>query len=114
MTNESEWLPSYGALPKSHRLRRLMCGRPLAFRQDCPLDLGLRPFVGAKPLNFIGTGTEAQSASAHQAAKPPTCRQSLLMTTAITLRTTAACLRMSTAYLRTAVANLTKTSGYHR
>src|SRR2546425_13165023 len=34
--------------PKSLRLRRLMCGRPLAFRQVSPLEFGLRP-VGAQP-----------------------------------------------------------------
>src|SRR5213592_1959325 len=35
--------------PKSLRLCRLMCGRPLAFRQVSPLEFGLRPVLGAQP-----------------------------------------------------------------
>src|ERR1043166_718211 len=56
--------------PRSLRLCRLMCGRPLAFRQDCSLYLGYAQFVGAKPQNSMLIGTEAHSASAHQAAEP--------------------------------------------
>src|ERR1043165_8504810 len=38
-----------GFAQKLPRLCRLMCGRPLAFRQDCLLDFGLRPICWAKP-----------------------------------------------------------------
>jgi hypothetical protein len=50
---------------------RLMCGRPLAFRQDGFLDFGDAQFVGGgEAPNFIAARPEAQSASAHQAAEP--------------------------------------------
>src|ERR1043165_3463847 len=39
---------SNGFAQKLPRLCRLMCGRPLAFRQDCP-RFGLRPICWAKP-----------------------------------------------------------------
>jgi len=52
----------------TQRLRRLMCGRPLAFRRalDC---FWASPVLGRSP-TVRRSLTEARSASAHQTAEP--------------------------------------------
>jgi hypothetical protein len=42
-----------GFAQKLPRLCRLMCGRPLAFRQDCLLDFGLRPICWGEAPNSL-------------------------------------------------------------
>ena len=56
------------------RLRRLMCGKPTAFRHELFLfDEAIPPSSGkAQPLREnVLTSLERQSLSAHHAAKPP-------------------------------------------
>jgi len=51
------------------RLCRLMCGRPLAFRPILE-EFRAMPFFRGRSPKFETSPTEAQSASAHQTAKP--------------------------------------------
>jgi hypothetical protein len=55
--------------PKLFRLCLLMCGRPLAFRQVRHFDFfGYAEIYWGEAPDSLRSGTEAQSASAHQAA----------------------------------------------
>src|SRR5687768_12383287 len=59
-------------LPSDARLRRLMCGRALPFRNRLFQADGLRPVSNKEGVahNSKKASTEGQSPSAHQAAKP--------------------------------------------
>jgi hypothetical protein len=58
------------ALPKNSPAMPADVRKAFGLPEICLLDLGYAQFIGANP-KFIMSRSEAQSASAHQAAEPP-------------------------------------------